>query len=86
MALAKAEETGLISEKNRRRKSRDGKKRKFTKQAIIKDWKKNKKRYLLALPLIAFSVTCLWAELSWRFVIINQSLAFSEVWSIDLWD
>ncbi len=56
MALAKAEETGLISEKNRRRKSRDGKKRKFTKQAIIKDWKKNKKRYLLALPLIAFFI------------------------------
>ena len=41
MALAKAEETGLISEKNRRRKSRDGKKRKFTKQ----DSKKNKTRY-----------------------------------------
>ena len=56
MALAKAEETGLISEKNKRRKSRDGKKRKFTKQAIIKDWKKNKKRYLLALPLIAFFI------------------------------
>lgn len=35
---------------------RKKKTRKFTKEAILKDWKKNKKRYLLALPLIAFFV------------------------------
>ncbi len=37
-------------------KSKVKRQRKFTKEAIIKDWKKNKFRYLLILPLIIYYI------------------------------
>lgn len=51
MAFAKSESAKLAPIEKKPKKAR-----KFTKEAIVQDWKKNKKRYLLVLPLIAFFV------------------------------